>query len=191
MHSRKQNTFIIHNCRTQSFVMALAGYTLGIPFLIGLLWAIGAAALPSIEAYLSKQDLSAYIDQNNNNESVLYPADSSHSVSDLPSNFPIIDDTVIIQINFKNEENQWEVWLDAHNYDKIELNKAIKEQLHTKGWETSRTEDFPSSDRDGNAKSESGYIFYMRNSDHTLEGDVIITKGPNGLTSVISVPVQP
>ena len=191
IQSRKRDALIIHNCRIQSFVLAFFGYTLGVPFLIGFLWMIGYAALPSIEAYLSQQDLSGHIEQNNNNNPDVHLADSSHNVSDLPSNFPIIDDTVITKINFKNKDNTWEVWLDANNYEPIKLHEVIKQAVQAKGWETSRTEDFPSYDNEGNAKPDSGYIFYLRNAEHTLEGDVIITKGINGLVGIISVPVKP
>lgn len=191
LHSRQQDALIIHNCRMQSLLAGILGYTLGTSSLLVLLFPLGAIGLdffaPSIETYLSKQEWPA--DSEHRKESEVYSAPPDYSASDLPSTFPIIDDTVITQIQFKNENNTWEVWLDANNYEPIKLHQGIKQAVHDKGWQTSRTEVFPSYDSDGNAKPDSGYIFYLRNAEHTLEGDVIITEGINGLVGIISVPV--
>lgn len=191
--SRKSDALIIHNGRMQSFLLSIFGYTLGPSTLLVLLFPLAAVGLdvfaPSIETYLSKQDWPADSEQNSDNELEVYPADLNYSVSDLPNTFPIIDDTIITQIQFKSEDNTWEVWLNAASYEGNELAIVIKQALHAKGWQTSRIEDFPSYDREGNTKPESGYIFYLRNVEHTLEGSVIISKSDDDWISVISVPV--
>lgn len=187
IQSRQLNTLVMHNYRMGSFAIASFAYAVSIPFVLTYLWSFGAVSInflaPDINESLTQQAAIA------DNKSEVYSAPPIYSVSDLPATFPIIDNTIITQVQFNDANSTWVVWLDANSYDSIKLHEVIKNAVHAKGWQTSRTEDFPTYARQGNSEPDSGYIFYIRNAEHTLEGDVVITKGVNGLTSVISVPV--
>lgn len=215
--SMKPQVFIIHNCRAQSFLLSLFGYILGTSAIISLLWIGGSLGLSlfgsAINDYLSQQDSSAYNETYESPIDILYSADNlpdslavdDASVNGVPVNnlpvnnlpvdnlpvddFPIIDNTVIIKIERNNQTDEHSVWLQTAHYDSLALAIAIRDALHDLGWETSPFTEFPSYDIDGNLRPESGHMFYLRHSAHTLEGHVMTHKSQKAWSAVISLPI--
>lgn len=189
IHSRQPDTLIIHHCRKLSFVMGLLAFVLSLPWLLLCLWWLGGVLLKDLEPSINDSlSLHSVLEDN---KPYQYPADPLYSISDLPDNFPIIDNTFITDIRLNNQDNDDVVWLKTNSYNSEELAYAIKEKLHTQGWETSRLKDFPSYNTDGTLKSEHGYEFYFRNSDHSIEGYVATYKSQGSWGANISIPAKP
>ncbi len=198
----KQAELLINNCRGQSFIGSLLAYLLILPWIYSAVISVVIMVITS-SSYMINQ-LKTTVDkhqgieniesvesvetrQNSNNNQ---GKTKNYTESDLPAYIPKIENSKITQINFKTDNNRWEVWQKVKNDDFDKLVHTLKAKFAEKNWQSSQIQTFNSHDKDGKEIPNSGVIFYIRDYQQKIEGDVIITKEDSELSVVFSVPVR-
>ncbi len=194
----RQDELLINNCRVQSFIGSLLAYLLILPWIYSAIISVAIMVITS-SLYMINQ-LKTKVDEHQGIENTETEQDANEPVavkvytgSDLPSYIPKFKNSEITKINLNSDNNHWEVWQDVHGDDfntMAELETHLKKAFQDKGWHCTQTRDFNHHNDEGNEIPNSGLIFYIRDYQQKIEGDVVIMKKDGGFGVVFSVPVR-